>query len=109
MIILYLKINNQYIMKIDGFPEVEEKGNKLYLKDGRVILNDLTKAGYREYPDQPFEIPTEMDEEAETTFEKTVTLDELGLRDFTAEELIEKQKPSLEERVTTLEEELKDN
>jgi len=82
MIVLYLKENNLFLQAIKGFPEVEERDNKLYFKGGKVIVNDLTKVGYREYPDQGFEIPTEYDEETETIVEVPVTLDELNLRGF---------------------------
>lgn len=86
MIVLYLKANDQFIQAIPGFPEIEERDNKLYFKGGKVILNDLTRAGHREYPDQYFVVPKEMDKE-EVISEKAVTLTELNLREFTAEEL----------------------
>lgn len=93
MIVIYLKENNQYIMKIDGFPELKEQGNKLYVGD-KVVINDLTKAGYKEYPEQRIVIPTKWDEEPESGEPIPQTLAELKLRDFTAEDLLEKQKLS---------------
>lgn len=90
MIVLYLKGNNQFLQAIKGFPEIEERDNKLYFKGGKVILNDLTRAGYKEYPDQPIEIPTDWDEKTDSVIELPVTLAELGLRDFTSDELLEK-------------------
>lgn len=87
MIVLYLKDTNQFLQAIKGFPEVKEEGNKLLFADGKVIINDLSKAGYREYPDQEFELPTEWDEELEMAVELPVTLEELNLRDFTEVEL----------------------
>lgn len=86
MIVLYLKHNNQFLQTIKGFPEVKEEGNKLLFAGGKVIINDLTKAGYKEYPDQEIDIPTEWDEELEMEVEMLVTLEELNLRDFTEEE-----------------------
>ena len=88
MIVLYLKENNQFLQAIKGFPEIKEEGNKLLFADGKVIINDLTKAGYREYPDQTVDIPTEWDEKLGMGIELPVTLEELNLRtDFTAEDL----------------------
>ena len=92
MIVLYLKHNNQFLQAIRGFPKVKEEGNKLLFTDGGVIINDLTKAGYKEYPDQEVDIPMEWDEELEMEVELPVTLEELGLRDFTEEELKERTK-----------------
>jgi len=85
MIVLYLKSNNQFLQAIKGFPEVEERDNRLYFKDGKVIINDLTKAGYKEYPDQ--EITLLYDDEG---MEMPQTLEQLKLRDFTPNELLEK-------------------
>lgn len=85
MIVLYLKHNNQFLQAVRGFPQLTEQNNKLYM-GGKVAINDLTKAGYREYPDQEIDIPTEWDEELEMDVELPVTLEELGLRDFTEEE-----------------------
>lgn len=82
MIVLYLKESNRFLQAIKGFPEVKEEGNKLLLASGKVIINDLTKAGYREYPDQEFELPTEWNEELEELVELPITLEELNLRDF---------------------------
>lgn len=93
MIVIYLIKNSQYIMKIDGFPKLVEQDNKLYMGD-KVVINDLVKAGYAEYPDQPIVIPMEWNEELEEDIEIPQTLEQLGLRDFTAEDLITKQKLS---------------
>ena len=82
MIVLYLKDNNQFLQAIKGFPEVMEVDNKLCFTNGTVIINDLTKAGYREYPDQMFTIPID-----EAGTELPITLEELNLRDFTVEDL----------------------
>lgn len=91
MIVLYLKEGNQFLQAIKGFPKVTEKDNKLYI-GGNIALNDLTKAGYREYPDQKVNIPTEWNEELEDFVEVPVTLDELKLRDFTEADLAERAK-----------------
>ena len=90
MIVLYLK-DGTFLQSIKGFPEVKEENNKLLFANGKVIINDLTKAEYREYPDQKYELPTEYDEESGTVIEVPVTIDELGLRGFTPEELIDKE------------------
>lgn len=55
MIVTFLKDTSQLLGTIPDFPEVREQGNKLYL-NGRVIINDLSKAGYAIYPDQIIEI-----------------------------------------------------
>lgn len=92
MIVLYLKDSNQFLQAIKGFPEIKEEGNKLLLADGTVIINDLSKAGYKEYPDQKIYIPTEWNEELDMPVELPVTLAELNLRDFTASDLKERAK-----------------
>lgn len=105
MIILYLKETNQFLQAIKGFPEVKEEGNKLLFLDGGVIINDLTKAGHREYPDQKIDIPTEWDEELEMDVELPITLEELNLRvDFTVQDL--KAKRDLYAEVDELEGEI---
>ena len=93
MIVLYLKHNNRFLQAIKGFPKVKEEGNKLYM-GSKIIINDLTKAGYKEYPDQEIDIPTEWNEELEMMVELPVTLEELNLRDFTEADLKEKAKLS---------------
>lgn len=107
MIVLYFRANNQFIQAIKGFPELEERDNKLYFKDGKVILNDLTKAGYKEYPDQLFERPTEWNETTEAMEELPITLSELKLRDFMPEELEDREKPDMKTRVDALEAKVK--
>jgi len=85
MIVLYLKNNNQFLQAVKGFPELKEGANKLYIEVNgvwKVAINDLTKAGYKEYPDQGITIPR--DEEGN---ELPITLAELNLRDFEALDL----------------------
>lgn len=85
MIVLYLKDGNWFLQRIWGFPELKEESNKLYmLLHGawKVIINDLTKAGYKRCPDQEVIVPTEWDEEMETPVEIPVTIANLNLRDF---------------------------
>ena len=83
MIVIYLKADNQFLQAIKGFPKVEEIGNKLYFKDGKVLINDLTKAGYAEYPDQKIEQKYASDEYGEP-IEVPQTIKELNLRPMTA-------------------------
>jgi len=85
MIVLYLKHNNQFMQAIPGFPEIKEEGNKLCFANGKVIINDLSKAGYGFYVDQEIKVPTEWNEELEMEVELPVTLDELNLIEFVPE------------------------
>lgn len=78
MIVLYLKENNQFLHSIPGFPEVKEDGNKLCYADGKVIINDLAKAGYALYPDQKIELKYEEDEFGDMQ-EVPQTVEELNL------------------------------
>ena len=43
MIVIYFKANNQFIQALKGFPELEERDNKLHFKGGKVIINDTDK------------------------------------------------------------------
>lgn len=108
MIVLYLKPNNQFLQAIKGFPEVKEEGGRLLFMDGTVIINDLTKAGYKEYPDQGIEVPKEWNKEAGMELDLPVTLGELNLsEEYTAENL--KAKRDLFAEVDELRAELKTN
>lgn len=96
MIVLYLKENQQFLQSIPGFPETKEENGKLLLKVAcgwAVAINDLNKAGYAEYPDQKIEVPIGRNEEGGIT-ELPATVQELHLRDFTQEEMRERQKLS---------------
>lgn len=95
MIVLFLKDNDRFLQAIPRFPDIKEEGNKLLLKFSgywKPIVSDLTKAGYKLYPDQRIEIPNVWDEELEDWVPKEVTVAELKLRDFTPEELSERKK-----------------
>lgn len=96
MIVLYLKSNGQFLQAIPGFPQSKEEDNKLLMKIGgywRPVINDLTKAGYSQYPDQRIEWPM-IEEDGEIIQKPRATLSEFHLRDFTQEELLERQKLS---------------
>lgn len=104
MIVLYQKHNNEFVSMISGLPELEESDNKLYLKGGKVIINNLSRIGYKEYPDQSVGLV----EGADELDVIPPTLEQLNLRNFTAEELEEKEKGSLIDRIRELEKDVKD-
>jgi len=85
MIVLYLKDNNQFLHRIQGFPELEERDGKLWW-GSKVLINDLTKAGYKILPDQDIPQKYEWNEDLGEEVEVPQTLDELNLRGFTPEE-----------------------
>jgi len=96
MIILYLKSNNQFLQAIMGFPKVKEETSKLLFANGKVIINDLTKAGWGYYEDKIIE-PQYTDEEGELV-EKPIYMKDLDLTP------IAERPPSLKEEVDQLNE-----
>ena len=82
MIVLYLKENNQFLQAIPGFPEVREENNKLLFANDRVIINDLTKAGWGYYKDKYIE--RQYDEEG---IELPIYMDDLDLEPMDADDL----------------------
>lgn len=82
MIVLYLKENNQFLQAIPNFPEVVEDGNKLCFPDGKVIINDLTKAGWGYYKDKYIERQYDEDE-----MELPIYMDDLDLEPMDADDL----------------------
>lgn len=110
MIVTYFIESRKLIMAVPGFPELKEGGEQLWINDPkkgwRVLLNGLhTRAEYKEMPDQPVNIPKRYWEDDGILMDEEIpqTLEELNLRDFTPEELEERQKPSIKERLSALE------
>lgn len=80
MLVLSLEDGDYFLQAIRGTHQFEVEGNKLYMDDGIVVVNDLSKVNYALYPDQIFEIPVEEDEFGDPV-EVPVTLAELNLRE----------------------------
>ena len=87
MLVLYLRDGNYFFSVITGTHDFRVEGDSLYVddQDGRVC--DVNKVGWGLHPEQRIEVPTEWDEEMQMDVEIPITMAELNLRDFTAEDL----------------------
>ena len=109
MIVLYLKKSDIFLQAIPNFPETKEEDDKLWIEFRgvwKVAINDLTKAGYKEYPDQLIDIPRVWNEDLDDFVEQEISVKDLNLRDFTALEI--KQRNNSKRDIFTEVDELKD-
>ena len=108
MIILYLKSNNQFLQAIMGFPKVKEENSKLLFANGKVIINDLTKAGWDYYEDKIIEPQYTEDEEGEVV-EKPIYMKDLGLTPIAERPLsLKEEVDQLEGRVNEMKKDIED-
>ena len=86
MLVLYIRDGEYFVLAARGDHDFEVEDNKLYMDD-EVIVNDTLVVGWGLYPEQTIEIPLEWDEESQDYIEVAVTLTELNLREFEADDL----------------------
>lgn len=88
MLVLYLRDGNYYLMTVTGTHDFVVEGDHLYVDDTRShAVCDVTKVGWGLYPEQPINIPIEYNPDSDTDEPVPITMEELNLRDFEAEDL----------------------
>lgn len=87
MLVLYLRDGNYYLMTITGTHDFVVEGDFMYVDEQELPACDVTKVGWGLYPEQPINIPMEYNPDTGLDEPVPITMEELNLRDFEAEDL----------------------